>query len=909
MKARPTPVASAVALVLSGSFAAAQAQNAPAAPAAAASAAAQPQVIEVTGIRASVQKSLAQKRLSDTLVEVITAEDIGKMPDKNVADSLQRVPGVTISSAGATEGGFDENDRVSMRGTNPSLTMTYINGHPVASGDWFILNQSDNAGRSVSYTLLPSELVDRVVVHKMSEASLPEGGVAGTVDIVTRKPLGFRKQLTLEAALGLVKATLPNKTDPQFNALLNYKNDANTGGVMVQVFSEKRHLRRDGLEILGYNQIKPGSAVATAHPDLANVYYPRSIGAALFEQVRKREGGLVEFEVKPIKDLSIDLSAFSSQLKASNYNRNYLLHNPFILKEGDGQSPDPGYTVRNGTLVAANFTGVPGTTYGVYDQISRPDEAAETRFVALEANWRASDALNISSKIGSSTGNGKTPTQNVAEWDIGKGTGASWHLNGVDTAADFSLKGPANVPGGDTVRSLDWIFGYQNVNIKDKDNWAQIDAEYGLDMGMLSSLKFGLRAAEHKRDTRGVIAQGPNSAAGAFNLANWPSTYANYPGNFASGLGGNFPRDVWYYTAAQMDAVAPGLSNRDPVTRAYPFADFGLQEKTTAAYAQANLEGSGWKGNVGLRLVQTKEHVLKFLNVPNGTPGAITGSAFGDFIPDNTDHTYNDALPSFSLRYELSKDLIARLGVAKTLARPDYSALAGALNLSPPATQADTGSGNGSNPDLKPIRSTNYDAVLEWYHAPRSLLSAGIFRMDMSSYVSLGQVRRQYKTFTNAVPQGYLADYVLSVPVNAKGQAQGLELAAEQPLFGNFGVAANFTYTDAKDKSNNGPMVGASRRTYNIVGYYEDDRFNARVAYNFRSHFFSGLDRSTAFNQADTASLAASLGVKISENLSLSFDAQNLNNPKLKYYALNEDQPRSIYQNGRQYYLTLRAKL
>lgn len=358
-----------------------------------------------------------------------------------------------------------------------------------------------------------------------------------------------------------------------------------------------------------------------------------------------------------------------------------------------------------------------------------------------------------------------------------------------------------------------------------------------------------------------------------------------------------------------MDAVAPGLSNRDPVTRAYPFADFGLQEKTTAAYAQANLEGSGWKGNVGLRLVQTKEHVLKFLNVPNGTPGAITGSAFGDFIPDNTDHTYNDALPSFSLRYELSKDLIARLGVAKTLARPDYSALAGALNLSPPATQADTGSGNGSNPDLKPIRSTNYDAVLEWYHAPRSLLSAGIFRMDMSSYVSLGQVRRQYKTFTNAVPQGYLADYVLSVPVNAKGQAQGLELAAEQPLFGNFGVAANFTYTDAKDKSNNGPMVGASRRTYNIVGYYEDDRFNARLAYNFRSHFFSGLDRSTAFNQADTASLAASLGVKISENLSLSFDAQNLNNPKLKYYALNEDQPRSIYQNGRQYYLTLRAKL
>ena len=908
MKARPTPVASAVALVLSGSFAAAHAQNAPAAPARAASAPAV-EVIEITGIRASVQKSLAQKRSSDTLVEVITAEDIGKMPDKNVADSLQRVPGVTISSAGATEGGFDENDRVSMRGTNPSLTMTYINGHPVASGDWFILNQSDNAGRSVSYTLLPSELVERVIVHKMSEASLPEGGVAGTVNIVTRKPLGFRKQITLEAALGAVHATLPKKTDPQFNALFNYKNDANTGGVMVQVFSEKRHLRRDGLEILGYNQIKPGSAVATARPDLANVYYPRSIGAALFEQVRKREGGLVEFEVKPIKDLSIDLSAFSSKLKAANYNRNYLLHAPFFLNEGAGQAPDAGYTVSNGTLVAANFTGVTGTTYGVYDQISRPDESADTRFVALEANWRASDALTISSKIGSSTGNGKTPTQNVAEWDIGKGTGASWRLNGVDTAADFSLNTPSNAPGGPTLRSLDWIFGYQNVNIKDKDDWAQVDGEFAIDSGVFTTLKFGLRSADHKRDTRGVIAQGPSFANDAFNLDRWPSTYSNYPGNFAAGLGGNFPRDVWYYTAEQMDAVAPGLSNRDPVTRAYPFADFGLKEKTLSSYVQANMEGQGWRGNVGLRLVQTKEHVLKFLNVPNGTPGAITGSAFGDFMPDNTDHTYNDALPSFSFRYDLSKELVARFGVAKTMARPDYSALAGALNLSPPATQADTGSGNGSNPDLKPIRSTNYDAVLEWYHAPRSLLSAGVFRMDMSSYVSLGQVRRQYKTFTNAVPQGYMADYVLSVPVNAKGLAQGLEFAAEQPLFGNFGMAANYTYTDAKDKSNNGPMVGASRHTYNFVGYYEDDRFNARFAYNFRSHFFSGLDRSTAFNQADTTSMAASFGVKINENLSLSFDAQNLNNPKLKYYALNEDQPRSIYQNGRQYYLTLRAKL
>ncbi len=113
------------------------------------------------------------------------------MPDKNIADSLSRVPGVTTSSAGANEGGFDENDRISMRGTNPSLTQTLLNGHNVASGDWFVLNQVQQVGRSVSYTLLPSELVDQVVVHKSSQASLVEGGVAGSVDIITRKPLDF----------------------------------------------------------------------------------------------------------------------------------------------------------------------------------------------------------------------------------------------------------------------------------------------------------------------------------------------------------------------------------------------------------------------------------------------------------------------------------------------------------------------------------------------------------------------------------------------------------------------------------------------------------------------------------------------------------------------------------------------
>ena len=902
MRLKLTPIAAA-AFALAGGVFSAHAQQTPSNAPDDKGSGDQNQKVEVTGIRASLRQSLNQKRNADTHVDVITAEDIGKMPEKNVADSLQRLPGVTISSAGATEGGFDENDRVSIRGTNPSLTCTLINGHPVSSGDWFVLNQGDNGGRSVSYTLLPSEIVQTVVVHKSAQASLPECGVAGTVNIITRKPLGFNTGLTLEASAGGVYSDLPKKTDPQFQALMNYKNEAGTAGVTFQVFYEKRSLRRDGVEVLGYDQIAPGSPIALANPSLSGVFYPRMIGAAFFEQVRERTGGLLELEIKPSNELTLDASAFLSKLDAKNYNRNYLLFNPFILAGGTGQAPLPGFQVRNNTLVSASFAPDPTRTYGLYDQISRPDEGAETKFVDLGAKYRASDAWKIEGRVGTSRGLGKTPTQDVAEWDVGLGQGASWQLNGIDNGASFTLNQPANSP---TQRRLDFIFGDQNIRIKDQDDWAQLDNEYAIDKGALTTLKFGARIANHKRESKNVIGQGPLPAA--FTLTNWPSTFSNYPSDYASGIAGNFPRDVWFFTQDQMSAVAPGLSNRDPVARRRFPAEFGLHEKSNAVYVQANLEGTAWRGDVGLRLVETKESVFKWLPADAATPGAVLGSAFGPFIGNTTDNTYHDVLPSFNLRLDVQKDLVVRFGVARTMARPDYSALAGSLNLSPPATPTDVGGGTASNPNLRPIRSTNTDAALEWYFAPRSLLSAGVFQMNLSSYVSQGTVRQQYMTFNGANPTGFLGNYDVTVPVNARAKIKGVELAGEAPVFGNFGVAANYTYADAHEASG-GPVVGASRNTYNLIAYYEDDRFNARLAYNFRSKFFSGLDRATAFSQDDTASLAASVGYNISKNLSITLDARNLNNPKLKYFALNEDQPRAIYQNGRQYYLTLRAKM
>jgi iron complex outermembrane receptor protein len=885
------------------------------------------QEVTVTGIRYALEQSIDEKRAASNTQDVITAEDIGKMPDKNIADSLQRVPGLTISSAGANEGGFDEADRVSMRGTNPSLTQTLINGHAVASGDWFVLDQTGTVGRSVSYTLLPSELVSKVVVNKSSEASLVEGGVAGSIDIITRKPLDFKKPSTIEASAGAVYADLPGNTDPQFSALGNWINDAHNLGVLVQAFSETRHLRRDGQELLGYEAIKAGTPIALTHPDLSGVQYPVLIGSALFQQERQRNGGLIDVEWQPSDAVTIDASGFSSKLEATNVNDNYLFWGTHVLGAGNGQAPNPGYVVQNGTLTSASFAPVAGTAYGVYDQISRPDESASTNFGNLDVHVRASDALSFFGQFGVSTAHGRTPNQDVLETNPGVGSGAAYHLNGTTTAANWNLGNTVNTsptPGGVPV-AFGWIFGDQNMDVLDRELWVKLDGDYTVNHGAFTGFKFGARYTDHDRHLWGVIGQGPGCAGEACppntppanspsNPANYPTGFQNYPRNFGYGLGAGFPTNIWYFTPAQLAAYDFTYTNRDPVTRADWASDYGLTEKDSAAYVQADFGGTGWNANVGLRFVQTKESVITNVAANANTPGAITTSLFGPYLPVQTNNTYNDVLPSANFKLDVTPDLVARFAAAQTMTRPDYSALAGSIALGSPPPPGQTGSGSGSNPDLKPIKSTNLDAGLEWYFAPRSLLSATAFYMDLKDYVSYGSVTKSFQTFTAQNPNGYLAPYLLTVPVNADGRVYGAEFNYIQPFGQNWGLQTNYTYADGKQTSQvtingNDSLVGTSKNTFNVIGYFENAHFSARIAYNYRSAFFSGLDRNTAFSQNGIGTLAASLAYIVNDNFSVTLDGLNLNNPTLKYYAVNVDQPRAFYKNGSQYYLNLRFKL
>ena len=841
------------------------------------------QQVVVTGVRAALEQSLRQKRNADSVVEVVTAEDIGKMPDKNVADAIQRLPGVNTQSSAGGEGGFGENDRVSLRGTSPSLQQTLFNGHAISTGDWFLLNQiGGNVGRSSSFSLLPSELVGSLVVQKSATADLVEGGVSGAINVITRRPLDFRQPLTFEASAQANYNDLSSKTKPHVSALVAMKNAANTAGFLLQGFSEKAAVRRDGQEILGYTPISATSAAAVANPSLAGVMVPTFIGATLFEQVKKRSGGAFDVELRPMRGLTLDLNGFYSELKAPHQNTNWLAAPMYSINDRGWIPQNP--VVRNNTLVAAGFT----QNAGEVDNIYRPDAGGESWYLDFNGRFKVNDDLSVSGKLGRTHG-------------VGYDRNDVFYQNNVDGGMVYALNGlsPATVsfPGGNTVTpgSTAWAGGGEAQSV-DQEKYAQVDADWRVRGALVSTVRFGARLTDHERTAEHPLETRPGPVGFTNPGPAWNGEM--YPSDFANDLGGNLPSNFFKYPGwalGQWGAV-PGNRLLDYTLRHNWMDEFRVGEKTAALYAMVEGGGDNWSGNIGLRAVQTRQTTI--VNLPGG-PNPITGSAFGPYTPTVFKRTYRDYLPSANVKFDVRPDLVVRAAVAKTMARPDYSALGGSVSLNDDAL-----SGNGGNVNLDPVRSTNFDLSAEWYFAPKALLSAGLFYMDLRSIVAQGT---SFGTYYNN-KRSALAEYQITSPFNTSGTNKGIELSYQQPLWNNFGFLANYTWADG-ELDDGSELLNSSKRTYNLTGYFENERFSARLAYSFRSAYKAGVDRGASQHVDDMPSLAASVNVKLTERFTLTFDALNLTNETIKMYAENKDRPRAFYSNGRTFYLGVRGKL
>ncbi|MBV8979173.1 MAG: TonB-dependent receptor [Alphaproteobacteria bacterium] len=858
--------------------------------------AAQPQggsieTVVVTGIRASNQRAIDIKHQSVTIVDAVSAEDIGKLPDKNVADALQRVPGVTTFSSSSGEGGFDENNRIAIRGTNPSLTQTMVDGHTVATGDWFILDQFQTVGRSVAFDLFPAEIVDSVKVYKSQQADMVEGGTAGSVDIVTRKPLDFSGPVTTEASAQGVYADLPGKIDPQVNALFAWHNTSDNFGIMVQAFYEERHLRRDGQEFLGYNT----TTALTGSP----VLYPTLIGSALFQQHRKRAGGDFNVQWRPNASFDVDFSGFYSHLQADNTNNNFMA---WIQNEIASGNTPTSMTIKNGTLVAAEFPKINPNTGNVVDgvvedSIYRPGAAASTWFLNADALWIPAQHWNVHAKIGYTEGEGLTPSQPT--WESDGQTGVNYNFtNGGPAAVAFPDINTADA----AQMNNDWAWSDMFTAI-DQEFYTQADITYDIDAGALDSIEVGGRYAQHIRNVVGF-----DEGTCAFACPGTPSSAvwsgALYPTDFGQTISGgdNILSDIWLPDWSKIQSlVMPQVTPYSPLAFYWP-GSFKTKETDTAAYAQANFKGARWRGNLGFRFVQTDEDIFSYVSDVNGKQ-----NNYGAFRLDEIKHTYTDPLPSANLTYDLTEDAQQQLQFAasRVISRPDYSALGGAVSLVDSIL-----TGTGGNPDLKPIRAWTFSGAWNWYYAPASLVSIGAFYMDLTSYVDFGVHDAVYLNATLTGQQGHpvYSTYAITSPLNTSGTDEGIELAWQQPLWGGFGMLANYTLADGEQANHGGPLLGDAKHTANATLYYEQGPISTRIAYTWRSSVLIGLDRSTAEHQASIGNLDASASYDINGHFAVTFDVLNLTDDTLKYYANTPDQPRAFYANGRQFFLGVRAK-
>jgi iron complex outermembrane receptor protein len=873
--------------------------------------------VVVTGIRASIRESLETKREAAMIVEAITSEDVGKFPDKNVAEALQRVSGVTISRD------FGEGERVSIRGTAPNLNRTLLNGHAIATADWFVLDQLA-ATRSFNYLMLPTEVIGATEVYKGSQADIEEGGIGGTVNIRTRNPLDL-PAMTFSGSLTGAYTELADETDPQASALFSWKNSSETIGILVAGLYQERNLRRDGIEFLGYSDrvIADQGGATVAVPDL--------LGSALFEQERVRTGGNFGLQFRPSERMDFNLTGLYSKLEADNFNHNYMA---WFSNMFDAGAQPTNTRVQNGTLVGGRFA-QNATGFGaVYDAILR-EAQTETSSVDLDMKFTLSDAVTLHGKIGYTEAEGETSAQPF--WETQARTGLTWDFS--HRVPEVNFTNIADPTSANSLPILGWASHNQFLN-EDDELYAYADAEFKVEMGVFKSIKAGLKYTDHERNvnitygqTRGLLS--PTGCGGApCSLASaagdvTPSDYLDdigRPGTFQAYRLVDEAALRRIYGSLNFIEYNPNDPNivanwaNFPTNHFGPLESFTVNEKALGGYVMGNIEGEGFRGNIGVRIVQTKQTSDGWaVGVPAGTPGAVN-NPFGLIAPLSVDNDYTDVLPSANFTFDLSDDVLLRFGAARVMARPDYNKVAPTITSFTPLLFT----GTGGNPQLDPFRADQFDVSLEWYFAPEALVSAALFYKDMQSYIVNGTGTERLPTEITNPNDSRLSDpdaacqsigttlyscvYDIDRPTNGSGgRIQGVELSYQQPIWGGFGALVNYTYSDA-DAANDDPVPGNSRDSANITGYFENDRLSLRLSYNYRSEYFIDIDRGRELYSDATDSLDMSLSINLTQFLAVTLDAVNLLDEELyQYYDDDKGRPARFYDNGPIYYVGVRA--
>ncbi|MBO9499115.1 MAG: TonB-dependent receptor [Novosphingobium sp.] len=858
----------------------AHAQDAPSAPASQAESQDGEEIV-VTGYRASLAQALEVKRNANAIVDSVSAEDVGKFPNTNVAEALTLVPGVTVDRQ------FGQGEKISILGTDPALNRTLLNGQTVASADWFIL---DSPGRTFNYALLAPQLVGRVDVYKSVEARIDEGSLGGTVNVVTRKPLEL-KPLTIAGSLSYLYNDRSKKGDIQGSALFSWHNDAGTFGVLASFQRAKDRLRRDGLETYGTmkanqwaggNPDNPvdsrnigctGSCATTLTANLQAVS-PNAFGTSYFEQGRERLTYSATAQWKPVDNLTLTFDWLKIHATYDNLNQSMYA---FQGNTWNSLGALTGLTVQDGVVTKASFH----NALSVLDVQYREAEMNSNTYKA-GAKYDA-DHWDLNLEAGISKADGGTKRQLFLEF-----------LNWADYTVDISgapkspgaLTYASNVQGNPAAFVTDPGWGGNVVDkpTEDKERYFQGDFAIKLD-GPFNRIQIGYKYRKHTtaQQYAGIALTGLAVAASTFS----PHTVK---GNYLSGFDGINDQMAGRFIISG-DAMVSYLEGKTLPTPSifaapeFTAGNWEINEQINAVYGQANFESGIVRGNVGVRWVDTSTDSAGYV-CKAGAPC----NAAADWVWKSSKRSYDNVLPSLNVAVNLQPDLILRGAAAKVIARPNYADMTNYFWLSDGIL-----TGGGGNPDLKPYQSNNFNASLEWYFGKHSVLAVEAFYKDISNYILVTTAPEQY--FNQS--QGKVTTYQIARPHNAgDAKVKGFAVAYQQNLPLGFGLLANYTYSDGSSSAG-ADLPYNSRHQASISPFWEQGPFAVRATYTWRSKYFTGIDRGDQMYVRDSANVDVSLTYNVTKNIGITLAGMNLTDSQYYAYANTPRLPRGAYKSGR----------
>jgi iron complex outermembrane recepter protein len=882
--------------------------------------------IEVTGIRSSIKESLFLKQNATSVVDVVVAEDIGKFPDENLAEALQRISGVTITRNGG------EGQNVVIRGLGAGYNVTTLNGRRLAS---------ENSGRDFNYDTIASELVSSIAVYKSPEAKLQEGGIGAVVDIQTRKPLDL-KGLTMAASVKGVYEERTGETQPHFSFLVgDLFADGKLGVLLTGAYSE-RTLRNDTYSAAGFYDEAEGVTEATIPVDINkdgiidqdNELFPSKVPAYMYyanaQDVRERIGGTLNIQYQPNDwiDLSADLlySRYNTngnryQIGFVNYDESWTPGTPIF---GDAKFGE------DGRVIAVTQTANPMVELL---NLTTPRKS-DTWQIGSNGKFQINEQLAVVADYSHS----EAKDQNAGDNRFIVARGFVDAIS-IDYSKDHKLPDVTISPGLNADQKYGAHYSYNSgTGVTDKVDDVKLLATYTLDDSIITKIDAGLTYVQQTKSRSEYSSRNPSQFSnggfyltrdkysfddstvfhqGDFSLFRIPSDVfvpANFD-NFLDGEAGLHPTPwpsfdydklLAYYRSINAEAADKSI-----VPQLNQAGAFEVKEAISTAFVQMNLE-------------DTVFNLPYFLNFGvRGSKTEVTSSGFsydlakvvldGNGKPTNNDWrtvqqlsyqgSYSKLLPSMNFKLTLQDDLFFRFSAAEVMSRPSLDQLK--PWVAPNFTTLKEGLPQLSInfPDLPPEMAKQYDATLEWYFADSSQLAAGIFVKDIESFISVERGPIELHGVK------YYAEFPISGEYGAK--IKGAEFAWQQSLetwlpapFDGLGFQLNYTYVDSQfddPELQDLSYTGMSKNSYNAVVYYEKNGIQARLAYNWRSKFllypedWGGDSWIAAYGQLD-----ASASYDINEHVSVYTEVSNLANERYWGYVKQEDQVNYLERFGTQ---------